>query len=179
MASKYFNEIQGVIIENPFLDLVSLCSLNCSRLLMGLLLKPTLIPAVLPFPGLRFLSFLCLDKWDNVVILDEIRKQEASSKRALRILLLSGAKDELIPPTHSENLFVLMGSDMTEKPKSIELTLETAGGKIFPGSTKPAFYLSEESKKAWAIFQNGTHNDTCLQFGYFGIIKYWFDHVFK
>lgn len=55
-----------------------------------------------------------------------------------KMLFLSGGKDELIPPIHMDALFKIITSS------------------------------EEGSKKArLEVFEKGTHNDTCLQPGYF------------
>lgn len=60
------------------------------------------------------------------------------------ILFLSGEKDALVPPSHMDRLHAIC----TEK------------------EANPRLKLSEMVK-----FKNGTHNDTCMQPGYFNYIE--------
>jgi hypothetical protein len=87
-----------------------------------------LIPSV--FPVLRYFTVLCHQQWPSEVNIQRIVKSPA--------LFLSGAKDELVPPSHMARLYELCGT---------------------------------RENKDWVEFANGTHNDTCMQTGYFSAIR--------
>lgn len=72
----------------------------------------------------------------------ESRLREMLAGTLPRILFLSGGHDELIPPAHMRSLFAIAAG--TEE-----------------GRTKARL----------EIFEKGTHNDTCLQPGYFAAIS--------
>jgi hypothetical protein len=73
---------------------------------------------------------LCHQQWPSEVNIQRIVKSPA--------LFLSGAKDELVPPSHMTRLYELCGT---------------------------------RENKDWVEFTNGTHNDTCMQSGYFSAIR--------
>lgn len=100
----------GLMIENTFLSV------------------PKMIPHVIPM--LKNLTFLCHLNWPS----------ESSIRQIVNtpILFLSGAKDELVPPTHMKGLYEAS---------------QTRGLKV------------------WKEFENGTHNDTCIQSGYFSAVR--------
>ncbi|KAJ2716671.1 bem46 protein, variant [Coemansia spiralis] len=63
------------------------------------------------------------------------------------ILFLSGLQDELIPPPHMRSLYELAARDAGEKGVAV----------------------------AWAEFEQGNHNDTCVQPDYFDRIGTWWE----
>ncbi|SAM09469.1 hypothetical protein [Absidia glauca] len=110
LVSRNEDAFSGLIVENTFLSI------------------PKLIPSV--FPALRYLTVLCHQQWPSEVNIQRIVKSPA--------LFLSGAKDELVPPSHMTRLYELCGT---------------------------------RENKDWVEFTNGTHNDTCMQSGYFSAIR--------
>ncbi|CAO1616850.1 unnamed protein product [Parajaminaea phylloscopi] len=80
--------ISALILENTFLDI------------------PSLIPSVLP-PA-RFFTFLCTEIWSSVTRLPLL------DRKRVNVLFLSGAKDELVPPTHMKRLYAACTADVKE-----------------------------------------------------------------
>lgn len=115
LAARNPGVFRGMILENTFTSI------------------PQVIPHVIP--ALRYLTWLCHQRWPS---LEELQKLHA---RAPRTLLLTGAKDELIPPEHSARL-----------------------REVLEGAGVPVHHVT---------FPNGTHNDTCVQEGYFEAMANW------
>lgn len=80
--------ISALLLENTFLDI------------------PSLIPSVLP-PA-RFLTFLCTEIWSSITRLPLL------SPNTVRVLFLSGGKDELVPPSHMKELHKLCSASVKE-----------------------------------------------------------------
>ncbi|CAN6626821.1 hypothetical protein TRVA0_011S00518 [Trichomonascus vanleenenianus] len=84
MASTLFKNnddavrLKGIILENTFLSI------------------PRLVPTVLPV--LAPLTFLCTEKWESEGLVAKI-------DQGVPMLFLSGAQDELVPPSHMKALF--------------------------------------------------------------------------
>lgn len=78
IASKNYSIVKGAILENTFLNLR-----KC-------------IPHIFPF--LSIFVLLCDDLWDSE---NEISKVDKNVK----MLLLSASEDEIVPPTHMQELF--------------------------------------------------------------------------
>lgn len=111
------SKIAALIVENTFRSL------------------PLLIPHVIPILG--WASNLCHQRWES----EERLKEMVNSSTLPRMLFLSGANDELIPPSHMTALYsIVTGTDEGRKKARME------------------------------IFEKGTHNDTFLQPGYFEAI---------
>ncbi|KAI8093525.1 Alpha/Beta hydrolase protein [Halteromyces radiatus] len=110
LVSRNEDAFSGLMVENTFLSI------------------PKLIPSV--FPMLRYFTVLCHQQWPSEINIQRIVKSP--------VLFLSGAKDELVPPSHMTKLFELCGT---------------------------------RENKDWVEFENGTHNDTCMQSGYFAAIR--------
>ncbi len=74
--------------------------------------------------------------------------------------MLSGSKDELVPPSHMNTLF-----------KRLKYARE--------GVEDEDEGLERKGKRVWMFcFENGTHNDTCIQPGYFEKIEeFWKEFV--
>ncbi|KIL59739.1 hypothetical protein M378DRAFT_168878 [Amanita muscaria Koide BX008] len=121
LTSRNPNKIDALILENTFTSL------------------PSLVPHALPMLGP--FSFLCHQKWDS---LSKIPLIPASTP----ILMLSGAKDDLVPKEHMRTLWEAVakrGAKTTENSSEFKAGLERASYKEF---------------------QRGGHNDTCIQPGY-------------
>jgi len=121
LASRNPTAIHGLVVENTFLSLTKMV--------------PTVLPVLAPFK-----SFV-RDKW--------------RSHRAIRvvpettpILFLSGAKDEVVPPSHMKTLYEL---------------------SCHGGDTKPT--------RTFVVFENGTHNDTWDQPTYWRTFRAFVDRV--
>jgi fermentation-respiration switch protein FrsA (DUF1100 family) len=114
LASKRGKDVHGIIVENTFTSL------------------PRLIPSVIP--PLRYFIFLCHQIWDSYSAVSLIKDTS--------VLLLSGSKDELVPPIHMKQLY----EKISKEKNCVE----------------------------FVSFENGTHNDTCLQDRYFeSIQEFW------
>jgi fermentation-respiration switch protein FrsA (DUF1100 family) len=111
LAANRGKDVHGMIVENTFTSL------------------PRLIPSAIP--PLRYFTFLCHQIWDSYSAVSLIKDTP--------VLLLSGSKDELVPPSHMKELH--------EK------------------------FLNEKTCVEFVSFENGTHNDTCLQDRYFESIQ--------
>lgn len=109
LAATNPDRIRFVLVENTFLSI------------------PRLIPAVMP--ALRPFARLCHQVWDNSATVQRVGQ---------RILFLSGAKDELVPPRHMRELQTL---------------------------------AKRSYDRTFIVFDKGTHNDTCIQPGYFEAIE--------
>lgn len=83
LVSRNQDKVAGLILENTFRSI------------------RTLIPTV--FPPARYLARLCHQIWPSEKTLPGIRK--------VPILFLSGAKDELVPPSHMKKLFEVCASE--------------------------------------------------------------------
>ncbi|CAG8753249.1 9722_t:CDS:2, partial [Gigaspora rosea] len=108
LVSRNEDKFSAMILENTFLS----------------------IPKVIPYimPQLKYLSFLCHQVWPSETSIQQIVHTP--------ILFLSGARDEIVPPSHMVDLFE----------------------------------LSQSRNKDFKLFDNGLHNDTTFQDGYFEAI---------
>ncbi|KAJ3289987.1 hypothetical protein HK104_007094 [Borealophlyctis nickersoniae] len=121
LASKNEDKLAALIVENTFLSL------------------PKLIPSVLP--ALRYVTFLCHQTWDSETAIKRLRH--------LPILLLSGSRDELVPPSHMHGLHNTIRAQR--------------GG---------------DARVRFAQFEDGTHNDTCMKAGYVDeVVTFWREFV--
>ncbi|KAH8109951.1 alpha/beta-hydrolase [Phellopilus nigrolimitatus] len=111
LASRNPSTIRALVLENTFLSL------------------PRLIPTAMPM--LSRVAFLCHQKWDSVSKLPLIPAETP-------VLMLSGARDEIVPAVHMEELERLLREPV-------------------PGKRRPGQLVK---------FHGGSHNDTCIQPGY-------------
>ncbi|KAF8154778.1 Alpha/Beta hydrolase protein [Crassisporium funariophilum] len=125
LASRNPQKIEALVIENTFTSL------------------PNLVPHTLPALG-RF-TFLCHQKWDSI---SKIPLIPATTP----ILLLSGARDQVIPKEHMRTLWEAVAK-RGEKRKS--------NGSEYKAGLERAKYME---------FQYGGHNDTCEQKGYWSAV---------
>jgi fermentation-respiration switch protein FrsA (DUF1100 family) len=121
LASKNPTKIRALILENTFLSL------------------PRLIPHALPI--LSRVSFLCHQKWDSA---SKIPLIPASTP----ILMLSGAKDEVVPKEHMAALWEIVAQRGEKK---------NGGGREYKVGLEKAKFIE---------FEKGSHNDTFVQAGY-------------
>ncbi|KAF7313337.1 Serine palmitoyltransferase [Mycena chlorophos] len=104
---------------------------------------PALVPQVLPLLGP--FSFLCHQKWDSA---SKVPLIPASTP----ILMMSGLLDEVVPKEHMRALFEIVARRGETK---------TPGGVEFSNGLERAKFMQ---------FEKGTHNDTCVQPGYWSAI---------
>ncbi|KAF8995993.1 Alpha/Beta hydrolase protein [Cyathus striatus] len=123
---------------------IDLASRNPSKI-SALILENTFtsLPEVVPhaLPLLGPFSFLCHQKWDSI---NKIPLIPATTP----VLMLSGAADELIPKDHMRSLWEAVAKRGEKK---------TAGGSDYKTGLERAKFME---------FENGGHNDTCVQTGY-------------
>jgi len=98
--------------------------------------------------------FLLHQIWDSASLLPALKTEN------LPVLFLSGAQDELVPPSHMRELYRIVGSQTESSDGGSE---EQEKGKI---SVKGKGRV----RKVWKEFPEGTHNDTCVQPHYFETI---------
>ncbi|EGN94339.1 hypothetical protein SERLA73DRAFT_62688 [Serpula lacrymans var. lacrymans S7.3] len=103
---------------------------------------PRLVPKALPLLGP--FAFLCHQKWDSASKIPLI-------PRSTPILMLSGVRDEVVPREHMQELWEIVSRRQGATSKQ---------NKSIP--------LSEvgDGKSKFIEFERGTHNDTCVQHGY-------------
>ncbi|KAK2462787.1 hypothetical protein APHAL10511_005178 [Amanita phalloides] len=121
LASRNTDKISALVLENTFTSL------------------PKLVPHALPMLGP--LAFLCHQKWDSLSKIPLIPPTTP-------ILMLSGAKDELVPKEHMRILWEAIAKRGAKK---------TEGGSEYKTGLERAAYKE---------FAEGNHNDTCIQPGY-------------
>ncbi|KAF9812445.1 hypothetical protein IEO21_06207 [Rhodonia placenta] len=113
---------------------------------------PRLVPNA--FPILGPFAFLCHQKWDSASKVPLI-------PRKTPILMLSGVCDEVVPREHMQGLWEIVqrrASGRGGEQRSEE------GGKTVHEAT------SGGSFSQFVEFEQGTHNDTCVQHGYWSTI---------
>jgi hypothetical protein len=133
LASRNPSIIHALILENTFTSLPALI--------------PTTLPILSPF------SFLCHQKWDSARKIPLI-------PRKTPMLLLSGARDQVVPREHMQALWELVGKrqDSQTEDSSEEGDASNAGKRVAEGRSK------------YSEFNWGTHNNTCLQEGYWEVV---------
>jgi len=103
---------------------------------------PRLVPHALPL--LSPLTFLCHQKWDSASKIPFIPKSTP-------ILMLSGVRDEVVPREHMQELW--------------EIIARRQGSKVQPDG-EPKVTEVGRGKSKFVEFPVGSHNDTCVQQGY-------------
>ncbi|KAN0082903.1 Alpha/Beta hydrolase fold [Tylopilus felleus] len=103
---------------------------------------PRLVPHALPL--LSPLTFLCHQKWDSASKIPFIPKSTP-------ILMLSGVRDEVVPREHMQELW--------------EIIARRQGSKVQPDG-EPKVTEVGRGKSKFVEFPGGSHNDTCVQQGY-------------
>ncbi|THH06906.1 hypothetical protein EW146_g9471 [Bondarzewia mesenterica] len=152
LCSRNTQAITALILENTFMSL------------------PRLIPSA--FPILSPFSFLCHQKWESYLKVPKVPK-------SIRILMLGGAQDEVVPRTQMQGLWQLVRSRTNTpsppSPSQISATdRELAEGFLkMPAATAsefesgtglPTIFIDGGDK--YLEFPAGGHNDTCIQAGY-------------
>ncbi|KAJ3202093.1 hypothetical protein HDU82_007609 [Entophlyctis luteolus] len=110
---------------------------------------PKLIPSVIPV--FSKLTFLCHQIWDSESAITKI-------PASLPLLFLSGRRDELVPSWHMDKLAKLA---------------REARGPHENGDLDKATEVTktDSSSVEFVAFADGTHNDTCMQAGYFDAVQ--------
>ncbi|KAG6889557.1 hypothetical protein C0995_016684 [Termitomyces sp. Mi166 len=138
LASRNPTKIHALILENTFTSL------------------PNLIPDV--FPALRHFSFLCHQKWDSA-------SKVLLIPPSTPILMLSGAKDNLVPQAHMRALWEVVarhGETKTSEGQEYKVGLEHARFVEFPyGGHSKCF-----AKLLRWVTTDWWSDDTCVQTGY-------------
>ncbi|KAI0635394.1 alpha/beta-hydrolase [Trametes polyzona] len=114
---------------------------------------PRLVPSALPVLGP--FAFLCHQKWDSASKIPSIPAETP-------MLLLSGVRDEVVPREHMQELWKLVQERVPGGRRASERQGkgEDADAKD-EGSKRPTSTTSR-----FVEFERGTHNDTCVQEGY-------------
>ncbi|KAH9940294.1 alpha/beta-hydrolase [Amylocystis lapponica] len=111
------------------------------------------IPRLMPsaFPVLGPFAFLCHQKWDSASRVPFIPRETP-------ILMLSGVRDEVVPSEHMRTLWELV----QQRAPGVRRTEGEAedGGK----------QQEMRGYSRFVAFDKGTHNDTCVQHGYWTTI---------
>ncbi|TPX76202.1 hypothetical protein CcCBS67573_g02535 [Chytriomyces confervae] len=110
---------------------------------------PKLIPTVMPY--LKYFTFLCHQIWDSENAVKLIPP-------SVPMLFLSGGKDELIPQQHMVKL-AQVARATRGKGKFAELRDSKSAGS--------GILARDSDDVRWVELPDGTHNDTCIQYGYF------------
>ncbi|KAI0946827.1 hypothetical protein AcW1_010176 [Taiwanofungus camphoratus] len=109
---------------------------------------PRLVPSA--FPILGPVAFLCHQKWDSASKVSLIPRETP-------ILMLSGVRDKVVPQEHMQQMWELVQkriSGHTIDLKGQEDALDSGRLNVGRGYSR---YIE---------FEYGTHNDTCVQQGY-------------
>ncbi|KZT06618.1 alpha/beta-hydrolase [Laetiporus sulphureus 93-53] len=133
---------------------IDLASRN-PRAIRALILENTFLslPRLVPtaFPILGPLSFLCHQKWDSVSKVPLI-------PREMPILMLSGVCDEVVPREHMQALWEIVQRRAGGGSRKGEES-EKDGRKVYN-------VVGGSGMSRFVEFERGTHNDTCVQKGY-------------
>ncbi|KAI0036346.1 alpha/beta-hydrolase [Vararia minispora EC-137] len=147
LASKNPHAISALILENTFTSL------------------PRLIPTAMPF--LSPVAFLCHQKWESYLKVPTLPTR-------IRALLLGGVHDEVVPRTHMHDLWALFRARFAagRTAAAHDPTKASAPGEP-DKDLAPAVSMDDPpplSENAggdrFVEFGAGTHNDTCVQPGY-------------
>ncbi|KZT64669.1 alpha/beta-hydrolase [Daedalea quercina L-15889] len=110
---------------------------------------PRLVPSA--FPVLGPFSFLCHQKWDSASKVSLIPGD-------IPILMLSGVRDEVVPHEHMRDLWDIV-QRRTLAGKGAESGIKQDGRHVHEARGRGGYSKFVE-------FDKGTHNDTCVQPGY-------------
>ncbi|THH26554.1 hypothetical protein EUX98_g7628 [Antrodiella citrinella] len=166
LASRNPLAIQALVLENTFLSL------------------PRLVPSALPVLGP--FAFLCHQKWDSA-------SKVPLLPRKIPILMLSGARDEVVPKVHMEALWGLVMQREAIQPAGTSVGTGATPRKRNGNASTPSSPVTSSgvarageseakprdvkfaahdprSLSKFIEFADGTHNDTCVQPGYWSAI---------
>jgi len=135
-------QIRALIIENTFTSL------------------PDLVPHALPFLGP--FSFLCHQKWDSASKMPLI-------PATTPILMMSGARDEMVPKEHMRTLWEAVakrGEKKTRGGKEYKVGLERAKFMEFEFGDHSQYFQFVPCRRLLADAHFGPPDDTCVQTGY-------------
>ncbi|KAJ3141889.1 hypothetical protein HK101_003369 [Irineochytrium annulatum] len=150
LARRNPTKIHALIAENTFLSIRKL------------------IPSVMPIA--TYFTYLCHQVWDSESAMRAIPS-------TVPILLLSGKKDELIPREH---MLALASAARESRAASAARRKDGgdggggAGDKKKDGEEKKVKVVKDGEEVEgvrFVEFANGTHNDTCIQEGYFDAVE--------
>lgn len=157
------DKIKALILENTFTSLRKV------------------VPHALPLLGP--LSFLCHQKWDSVSKLPLI-------PRSTPILMLSGARDEVVPCEHMKELWeiatrrqgakvnILVGDGSArENGNESERNPEVGGGKSKFVEFERGCHSAHLLSALIAILTDPLLDDTCVQLGYWTAITNFLESV--
>jgi len=159
LAYRNPHAIAALIIENTFMSL------------------PRLIPTAMPWLGP--FSFLCHQKWESHLKAPKLPPD-------MRVLMLGGARDEVVPRSQMQELWAVIRSRGrardAEKPAALgasssigEKTKAAAAARgkrasnddnDGPDDAKAPPRVVTDGGNTYIEFNAGTHNDTCVQPGY-------------
>jgi len=143
LASQNRKSIRALILENTFMNLPSLI--------------PTALPVLSPF------AFLCHQKWESAQKLPSI-------PATTPILMLSGLKDEVVPKEHMKGLWEII-KNRRRSAGDVSIISETVDEALDKnGEGKAEEVAGAIGKSRYVEFENGSHNDTCVQPGYWTAI---------
>ncbi|KAH8986302.1 alpha/beta-hydrolase [Lactarius akahatsu] len=156
LAYRNPDAIAALVIENTFMSL------------------PRLIPTAMPLLGP--FSFLCHQKWESYLKAPKLPPD-------MRVLMLGGARDEVVPRSQMQELWAIIRSRGrardAEKPAPLPAssTTEKARGKRAnndddgdDGAKVPPRVVTDGGN-TYIEFSAGTHNDTCIQPGYWSAVN--------
>ncbi|KAJ3057168.1 hypothetical protein HK097_011173 [Rhizophlyctis rosea] len=130
------DRIHALIVENTFTSLRKL------------------IPHVMPY--LKWVSPLCHQIWDTESAIQRVTK--------LPILLLSGGRDELIPPAQMASL--------------CRTARAARRGSSYVADVDEGVEVEKDAEGVrFVVFPNGTHNETCIHEGYFDEVKRFWNEI--
>jgi len=118
LASRNIGKIKAFIVENTFLSLTKL------------------VPRLIPLGGLGFIlaKIALLDHWNTEDRLKQMMQNDHSTLP--KMLFLSGASDELVPPDHMKNLHEIVKNSNYEGKKFRM--------HVYPGGDHNNTYASKE-----------------------------------
>ncbi|KAK7689509.1 hypothetical protein QCA50_007301 [Cerrena zonata] len=143
LASRNPDSISALVLENTFLSL------------------PRLVPSAIP--ALGPLSFLCHQKWDSASKIHLI-------PHTTPILMLSGTRDEVVPREHMQGLWELVQKRDEKKEESVKNDKSNKDDTSNPKRDVPAGVVDPRNRSKFLTFSFGTHNDTCVQPGYWSAV---------
>ncbi|KAI0260533.1 Alpha/Beta hydrolase protein [Gloeopeniophorella convolvens] len=147
LAYRNPHAITALILENTFMSL------------------PRLIPSAMPWLGP--LAFLCHQKWESHLKAPKLPP-------AMRVLMLGGARDEVVPRAQMRELWALVRARGAASASPKKAAAEKEKGEADPGmppdDPKAAPRRVEDGANAYVEFGAGTHNDTCVQPGYWSAV---------
>jgi len=115
-------------------------------------------------PALRFLMFMCTEKWNSLA---------AISKITAPTLVIVGTADTLVPPSMSERLFEVQVGCLPRVSSSVVTNMYLR----IPCWFNQASGAPQDMKKIVRI-DGGTHNDTILARDYFEqVARFWTEYI--